>query len=738
MNKKFVVAALWAAALFTPVYAVETKFWTERDQTDFEKGKLTNLSLRSDGRLSLAPVFRELFDSSVPYLWALASDSKGNLYTGGGGPSASTARVFRINSAGKADSIAELPGIEVHAIAINRSDQVFAATAPDGKVYRIDGGTAEMVYDPQAKYIWGMVFAPSGDLFIATGDKGEVHRVTPDGKGSVFFRTEETHARSITVDQQGNVIVGTEPGGLILRISPAGDGFVLYQAPKREITAVAIARDGVVYATGVGNKGVGGAVPPTFNFPAPEPVSSRTGGSGGPQTQSAKPPATATPAPLPTLGREASVSGGSELYRIERDNYVRRIWSHAQDIVYAVGIDAQGYAVLGTGNKGNIYRIDSENISTLLINSTPTQVTAFTTTPDGALHVATGNIGRVYRVGPGTEAQGSFESDPFDVGGFSWWGRLSFHGEPNGGNLSFETRSGNLDRPQKNWSNWAPVDLANGGRVNSPPARFLQYRVNMQAGGDGRSPQVSEVEIAYMAKNVAPVVETIEMTPANYRTPPATLTATPPAQTVTLPPIGQRRRTLPATPFESGGSVTLQYARGTIGARWAATDVNNDGLVFRIEIRGTHESEWKLLRDKVRERHITWDSTAYSDGEYMLRVTASDAPDNPPDQALSGQLIGQPFLIDNTPPVVQNLSATRTGNKLTVRWRARDARSIVAKAEYSLNGGDWTVVEPTTRLSDAMEHEYTLTLDAAAGENTVAVRVTDDFDNQCVDKAVVR
>ena len=45
-------------------------------------------------------------------------------------------------------------------------------------------------------------------------------RVTPDGKGVVFFRTEETHARSLAMDSKDNVIVGTEPGGLILRISP--------------------------------------------------------------------------------------------------------------------------------------------------------------------------------------------------------------------------------------------------------------------------------------------------------------------------------------------------------------------------------------------------------------------------------------------------------------------------------------------------------------------------------------
>jgi hypothetical protein len=60
-------------------------------------------------------------------------------------------------------------------------------------------------------------------------------------------------------------------------------------------------------------------------------------------------------------------------------------------------------------------------------------------------------------------------------------------------------------------------------------------------------------------------------------------------------------------------------------------------------------------------------------------------------------------------------------------------------AEYSLNGGDWVTADPTTRLSDSPELEYVINIDAAAaGEQTVAVRVRDDFDNQTVDKVVIR
>ncbi len=120
--------------------AVEAGAWRQSEYADFEKAKLTNLSLRSDGSLSLAPVFTEILDSSLPYLWALAEDSKGNVYAGGGGPGGPSARVYVISPEGKSRVLAELDALEIHALAIDRNDRVYAGTAPDGKVYRLAAG----------------------------------------------------------------------------------------------------------------------------------------------------------------------------------------------------------------------------------------------------------------------------------------------------------------------------------------------------------------------------------------------------------------------------------------------------------------------------------------------------------------------------------------------------------------------------------------------------------------------
>src|SRR5450759_2373577 len=86
--------------------AVETITWRQATSADFEKGEIKALSLRSDGLLSLAPVFTEILDSSSPYLWALAEDSKGNVYAGGGGPGSPGARIYVISPEGKSRVLA--------------------------------------------------------------------------------------------------------------------------------------------------------------------------------------------------------------------------------------------------------------------------------------------------------------------------------------------------------------------------------------------------------------------------------------------------------------------------------------------------------------------------------------------------------------------------------------------------------------------------------------------------------
>jgi hypothetical protein len=324
----------------------------------------------------------------------------------------------------------------------------------------------------------------------------------------------------------------------------------------------------------------------------------------------------------------------------------------------------------------------------------------------------------------------------FDAGVFSRWGRLSWTGQtPAGTKLAVQTRSGNLGTPAQYWSAWSkPVATTEGDRVDSPAARFVQWKATLETPG-GASPELKSVALAYLSKNVAPVIAELEITPANYKFPdPSTLS---PSRTLSLPALGSRPGRTPLNVPQAPRS--MNPAQGYLGARWLAQDENEDDLVYTVEIRGAQEQTWKLLREKLEEPYLSWDSTAFADGTYVLRVTASDAQSNPASDALSHHRETEPFRIDNTPPALAGLTATSEANRLRVKFRASDALSWIVESGYSVDGGPWKEMLPVTRLLDSRELDYDFTTEEVKpGEHTIAVRVSDEYENLTVAKVVVK
>ncbi|HEX7361021.1 MAG TPA: hypothetical protein VF283_11090 [Bryobacteraceae bacterium] len=716
------------AASATLCFAVETQVWEQAEPSEFEHGILHEVSVRSDGRVTLAPVFKELDSTNVPYLWAVAQDSKGTLYYGGGAPTGATAKVIALPPGGNPRMFAELTGLEVHALAVDAEDRVYAAVDPNAKIYRIGpGGKPHLFFEPKAKYIWAMAFDRAGNLFVATGDAGLIYKVTPDGEGSVFFDTGETHVRSMIVDAAGNLIVGTEPSGLVMRVTPQGKGFVLYQTDKREVTAVA-EHDGEIYAAAVGNKNAPAPANRVLALLSRPPAPSHTG------VQTVTIPARRT---IQARMLHAELSGGSDLYRIASDGYAERIWKSSSALIYAITFDKEGRPLLGTGNKGVIYRVDSDHLSTRLLNAPPSQVTAFLQGKNGVVYATTGNVGNVYAIGPGLAQTGTVTSQTFDAHDFSYWGKLHLLADLRGGAIGVETRSGNTSNPQNRWSAWSKVALSSdGGQIESPPARFLQYRLKLACGG-ADSPELSAVDVAYLPKNIAPKVRAIEIGPYNYREAPGSTSeeAKEPSgspASVTLPAMGQKASSsAPAANVETPGAEVLQYRKGYLTLRWSASDANGDPMLYKVEIqsRSPKTSYWRLLKARIRDGHYSFDTDTLPDGKYVARVTASDAPANTPQTALHSSLASGVFVIDNTPPVWTLDSMVKNGSNRTLKLTAKDALSWVVKAEYSINGGPWKQLAPLGKVSDARELDYELT--GKAGQ-IAAVRVFDENDNVAV------
>jgi len=114
-------------------FAQGTKTWEQSSFDDFEKGTGKGVAIRSNGALELAPAFKPLITTPSTYIWAIAADDAGIVYAATGSP----ARVYRIAPDGSASIIFEPKELQVQAVVIGK-DAIYAATSPDGKIYRIE------------------------------------------------------------------------------------------------------------------------------------------------------------------------------------------------------------------------------------------------------------------------------------------------------------------------------------------------------------------------------------------------------------------------------------------------------------------------------------------------------------------------------------------------------------------------------------------------------------------------
>jgi len=738
----------------SPSLAEHTRRWRQSTYEEFLKGAAHGVAVRSDGRLELAPKFTLLADADASYLWSVRLDPKGTLYAAGGSP----AKVFRFDSNGKPAVVFDSTDLSAQAIAFDSKGTLYVGTSPDGKVYRISAsGEKSVFFDPKTKYIWDLAFSPDGTLYVATGDKGQVFAVAPDGKGELFYSSDEAHIRVLAFGSDGNLIAGTEPSGRILRISRSSsktsgkdtkdsaaaktEGFVLYETSKREVTSLAVATDGTIYVSAIGEKQRAGQAPSAV-FSTPQGTTAITTGgvitSGQPQPQQPF-------VPFPSLL-------SSSIYRISSDGAPEELWSSREDVVYALGLASDGRLLAGTGNSGALLAIDGHGVFAHLAKSGSAQITGIARNSTGKVFLCTANPGKVYSVGPDYEAEGTFESRSFDAQLFSRWGRLEWWNPPspdgakssarsNEPRVEFFVRSGNTEDPGREWSRWFGPYSKSGIATEAPSARFVQWKAVIHDGrpGDG----IDWVSLAYLPRNVAPVIDGIALQDPGVRAQgqagissgqptPVTLRM-PPAPNVSGVVITQS-----STPprFEQPPQGTQQ--KGYQSVLWTAHDDNDDEMRYAVYFRGENEREWKLLKDNLDQKFHSWDTTTLSDGAYYLKIVATDAPSNPPALALKTERESERFEVDNTPPVIEQLEAivavTRGGSpafvSVIVKFAARDAASNIERAQYSVDGGDWTLVAPSSRISDAPEERYEITLSGPMpGEHTIAVRAYDRFEN---------
>jgi len=509
---------------------------------------------------------------------------------------------------------------------------------------------------------------------------------------------------------------------------PVGKPFAVYSAPKREITALAMDGAGNLYAAGVGARVAAGA--PSPGLP-PLPVTGAVG-----VTITFSQPGSANAATANTL-----IPEGSEIYRIAADGSPAKLLALKDDVVYGLAFHA-GSLLAATGNRGRVYRVDAAAPGQLtdVAHLEASQGMAFAVVPGGLL-VATSNSGEVFRLEDKPAANATYTSEVFDAQAFSQWGRVELLPQAASG-FDLFVRSGNVESPLMGWSDWAPV--AATGAVTVPGGRFVQWKAVLRAGGN-----VQSVGLNYLEKNLAPVVDDVVVQPGAKvaATPPQPLNAT---VQVSFPAASGANVSV-FTPDTNTQPLMAQKDKTGVTVRWAAHDDNGDDMLFAVWYRGVGERNWRLLKDKISEKFLSFDASLLPDGSYEVKVVASDSPSHTESGALTGERLSGEFVVDTTPPVPGVLTAAMVaGGKIHATFSAKDATSPISHAEYSVDAGPWQYLEPVGSVSDSLEERYDFVVavpvvsgDAATGvvnpaEHVLAVRVYDRYENVVAVKAVVR
>lgn len=578
------------------------------------------------------------------------------------------------------------------------------------RLCRYETGTLETIFEPNdAKYIFAIEADSVGNLYIGTGPEGKIYVLDPSGKvAQLVYDSPDKNILSLVAGKDGFVYAGSDTRGLVYKINPRNkSATILYDSEEPEISALlfaggAPADAGYLYATATSAQ----VVQNEQKFAADQAVAGRPEPkeeSGGGKADSngglrLKIPNTKAETDKKSPQRPAPVTRGSKpgtasyLYRISKQGYVTELFS--ESAVFLCLTEQDGNILLGSGNSGQLYSIDPEAERSTIVyeDERAAQITALATI-EGDVYIGTANPAKLVLLSPNYASEGTYVSGLIDAGQPARWGKLQIDADiPRGGKIMVSSRSGNVkDANDPTFSDWTEqVEITEPIQLRCPLGRFCQYKLTLYTPDGKKTPLIREVAVASTIPNLAPVVESVEVS-----------------------------------------RLTSSGKEGSFKISYKANDENDDTLVYKIDFRRIGRDTWIELKDEVEGDSHEWDGRTVEDGRYEVRVVASDERSNSPSTKLTGSRISDPIIVDNTGPVIRKYSLDKTGRTATLKLQVTDELSVISKLEYTINSNaQWKSTLPDDLIFDTTDESFTIvTEELTPGEHVLALRISDGAGN---------
>ena len=708
--------------------ASTTKYWTQSTYEEFTKGDANNVAICSNGTIELTPKTEDIEGISASYIWCMTTDKKGNVFAGTGNPG----YVYQISDKKKAVIMFEAPeGFQIQSIAADNHGNIYAGTSPKGFIYKITREMkAKLFCSLPELYIWDMAIDYKGQLYAATGNQGRIYKISPDGKAEVILESKATHILDLEIDKSNAIYACTEPFGLIYKIK-GKDISVVYDADEDEVHCLTLDSNGILYAGACYSVK---SIPPqlfgrtgraeSLQRKPPQDLSAAFQGGGladfglvvddknkdmgAPNQDDIK-----DSKQIPDFGLlfnlDAFPRKPNCIYRISQNKGVEKVMELDRSFVFSLLSDKENNIYAGTSDNASIYKIVADHKQpkvkvqeeiTSLFNSKYAQILSLTNVNDKVFYVGTGNNGTIFKVSNEHVSSGEYVSTVHDAKVKSKWGRISWDPEISSGTkIELFTRAGNNKSPDATWTPWKKTKLSpediNSEIIESPKARFLQYKAELSTIDKGTSPALGNITISYLQDNQPHSIKNVEinnLTPA-AKTEQKKQTKTKPART--------------NTPKDNARKKGLKKI-----IAWKLENPDNDHLLFNVYAKKTKERFWRIIASNLQDQgSYTWDIDNVDNEEYHVKIIASDILSNQPENEMQSEIISQRFPVDNKGPVIKitDTQGCVNGN-FTVNGTVSDDISNISEMRYSIDSENWFPIFPTDQLFDYKKEDFQFTM----------------------------
>ena len=601
----------------------------------------------------------------------------------------------------KTEEAQHLTNEHVFAFGLDSSGRVLAAVSGKNcRLLRFEGDKAEVIFEPNdASYIFAIATDDFGAIYLGTGPNGKIYKLDPSGKDpQCVYTATDKNILSLIVGIDGFVYAGSDGRGIVYRIDAVTKtATVLYDSPQSDITALAFDGKGDLYATATTPSLSKADAVPLQDMPGRPEMKQGNGQRPNqpvPQVEAVNTERKLTEEDKERIkvvvARNVGSSMPSHIYRITQQGFVTDMF---QDNVIFLGMVAKGDSLLiGTGNKGQLYSYDigSEEKEVVYKDEQATQVSAVFGADGNTVYVGLSNPAKIVKLSTSPATSGSYTSDLIDADQPAKWGKFQLQASiPQGTSIQVSARTSNVgDVNDAAFSEWSkPVDYNQPMSLDIPTGRFLQYKLVLTGSGE-QTPVVREVVVPFVVANLPPKVQTVLM----------------------------------VRPEDKPGMFNIGYK---------TIDRNGDKLIYRLDIRKVGREGWIKIKDELETDVYLWDSRTLEDGRYEIKVTASDSRSNPTESAMSDSRLSDPFVVDNSAPIVASANFETNGNAVTVDATVEDNLSTFAAVSYTVDSGsNWTAVMPNDGVFDTTKEDIKIKLsDLAVGRHVLAVKMTDTAGN---------